>query len=99
MQINFNPHLPPGYLETHELDGMSWKSEKPVREALRESAVAWVVKKFERDSRQEMERQRQTNTCRTIRKNYTMRNVKLKIIRYPWERIPSVLINSEKEVR
>ena len=25
MQINFNPHLPPGYFETHELDGMSWK--------------------------------------------------------------------------
>ena len=76
MQINFNPHLPPGYLETHELDGMSWKSERPVREELREPAVAWVVKKFERDSRQEMERQRQTNTCRTIRKNYTVRNVK-----------------------
>ena len=97
MQINFNPHLPPGYFETHELGGMSWKSERPVREALREQAVAWAVKKFERDSRREMERQRRTKTCRTIQKIYTVRNVKLRIIRYPWERIPSVLINPEKE--
>ena len=99
MQINFNPHLPPGYFETHELDGMSWRSERPVRDELQERAVAGAVKKFKRDSRREMERQRRTKTCGTIRKTYTVRNVELKIIQYPWERIPSVLINRKKVER
>ena len=51
MQRNFNPHVPPGYFETHELDGVNWKTEEPVRRAVSERMVAQAVKKFERESR------------------------------------------------
>ena len=95
MQRNFNPHLPPGYFETHELEGLSWKSEKPVREAVNERMVAQTVKKFERDSRQEMYRQRRAKVCATIRKSYNAMGITLEIVRHPWESIPCVLIKRE----
>ena len=66
MQMNFYPHLPPGYFETHELEGLNWKSEKPVRDAINERMAAQAVKQFERDSRQEMNRQRRAKICATI---------------------------------
>ena len=95
MQRNFNPHLPPGYFETHELEGLNWKSEKPVREAMNERMVAQTVKKFERDSRQEMYRQRRAKVCATIRKNYRTMGIMLEIVRHPWDTIPCVLIQRE----
>ena len=95
MQRNFNPHLPPGYFETHELEGLNWKSEKPVREAMNERMVAQTVKKFERDSRQEMYRQRRAKICATIRKNYRTMGIMLEIVRHPWDSIPCVLIQRE----
>lgn len=92
MQIKFNTHLPPGYLETQETDGVGWKSEKPVREALTEHQIAHIVKRFERDSHDEMEQQRREETCQPISRSYTVEGMRLEIIRYPWERIPNVLI-------
>ena len=96
MQINFNPHLPPGYLETHELGGACWRSEKPVREALDEISVARAVRRFERDSNQEMEQQRRARICTTIRKTYKIKEITLEIVRYPWERIPSVIVSRKR---
>ena len=92
MQIKFNSHLPPGYLETQEADGVAWKSERPVREALSEHETAQTVKRFKRDSHEETERQRRNGTCGAISKTYTVGGIILEIIRYPWERIPNVLI-------
>lgn len=91
MQIKYNPHLPPGYLETQEADGMTWKSEAPVREELTEHQIAHTVKRFERDSHEDMERQRKEGACGPISRRYTVGGILLEIIRYPWERIPNVL--------
>ncbi len=95
MQRNFNPHLPPGYFETHELDGLTWKSERPVREAVNERMVAQTVKRFERDSWSEMGQQRRKRLCNTIRKSYTVTGITLEIVRHPWERIPCVMVKRE----
>ena len=99
MQINFNPHLPPGYLETHELYGTSWRSERPVREALDEQAVARAVKRFEKDYHLEMERQRREGVCGTVRRSYRVRAIRLEIVRYPWDRIPRVCIQTDRAER
>ena len=99
MQIQFNPHLPPGYLETHELNGVSWRSERPVRETLAERTVARTVRRFERESRWEMEQQRRDRVCGTIQKEYRVGEITLRMARYPWERIPRVSIVKEREER
>ena len=93
MQIKFNNHLPPGYLETQEADGVAWKSEQPVRGALDEHETAQTVKRFERDCHEEMERQRRKGTCKPISRIYTVGKIELEIIKYPWERIPNVLLS------
>ena len=95
MQRNFNPHVPPGFYETHELDGLSWKSEKPVREVVAERMVAQAVKRFQRDSKQEMRRQRKKNICATIRQVYQVTGVILEMVQHPWENIPCVSIKRQ----
>ena len=96
MQINFYPDMPPGYFETHELDGLNWKSEKPVRDAINERMAAQAVKQFERDSRREMNRQRRARTCATIRKKYRVMETSLEIVRHPWENIPCIFVEPKQ---
>lgn len=91
MQRNFNPHLPPGYLETHELEGVSWKSAQPVRGNVSERAMAQVVRKFNHDSWTERNRQRKENICATIRKNYRIRDYNIEVIQQPHDAIPCLL--------
>ena len=96
MQMNFYPHLPPGYFETHELEGLNWKSEKPVRDAINERMAAQAVKQFERDSRREMYRQRRAKICATIRRKYRVVGISLEIVRHPWESIPCIFVETKQ---
>ena len=96
MQINFNPHLPPGYLETHSMDDAGWRSERPVRKALTERAVATVVRRFEREYQAEMQRQSREECCGVVEKKYTTGGVNLLVIKHPWESIPLVIIDRER---
>ena len=93
MQINFNPHVPPGYLETHELEGVSWRSERPVRKVLTERAVAMVARRFDLEYRSEMERQSRESNCGAVEKRYRAGGVDLLLIRYPWESMPLVMVD------
>ena len=97
MQINFYPDLPPGYFETHELEGLNWKSEKPVRDAINERMAAQAVKQFERDSQREMNRQRRAKICGTIRKKYRVMKISLEIVRHPWESIPCIFVEPKQQ--
>ena len=97
MQIKFNPHLPPGYFETHELGGLSWRSEKPVRDNLTERTAAQIVERFQLESRRELEAQRRSNGNGAVRRTYEVRGTTVEVVRHPWERIPSILIKREQE--
>ena len=99
MQKEFNHSSPSGCLETDELDGVSWKSERPVREKLSEDAVAQAVAEFEEQSHREMERQKQHGVCGVIQGTYRVMQVELEITRNPWERIPRVRLKKKREER
>ena len=99
MQTNFNPHLPPGYLETHSVEGTGWRSEQPVRAMLPEHAVAMVVRLFEREYQAEMDRQSREMKCQAVEKYYKTNGVDLMVIKHPWENVPTVMMDRTEEVR
>ena len=90
MQIKFNPHLPPGYFQMHEVEGVAWRSERPVRAFLTERAVAEIVARFASETGPEMDERRRSDDCRRIRREYETEGMTLDVDHHPWERIPTV---------
>ncbi len=94
MRINFNPHLSPGYFETHEVGGLSWRAERPVREFLSEESVARVVATFGRETGPENDWR---NSRESVSRIYEVGGIRLEVIHHCWERIPTVRMVSSPE--
>lgn len=97
MQYIFDDGTPPGYFETHSLENTRWRSTSAVRRELDEEAVGWTVRQFQKDFKNQLENRHLQEPPTPVTGCYQIKNIPIKILQQPWQKIPCVFILREDE--